>query len=503
MGIFKIIITSLSMLALMFSTSVLKIYADTNNQEDILEVIRNNDFLDIKKIEFDKNNKAISDSIEDVNINSKGVALPDGKYILNRGTGWVLGGDKSFAKSGFAGPGEDIRILEGTTASYEHTVMSGVAAEFDFDVVKSAVEITYEHSINKSELIMSGFEMRAPSDKNVYFKTYNTFNRYDLIKVQNGNIIGHSATFEPEGSWAKYVTYNKGEVVNQDALKERVNRCVLGEPEQININNSITVKGSDHIKNVDILFNANSNTIELANRSNTRIHPGTGNNEYFKIELTDSNYNLKSSMIMNGNDYSKDSKYDSFNGVEYKIGDIINIYHKEPFLLSINGPTSGESQNNKQYKKYKITENGLESLKTNNTVADGKHRIYLGLNSDRWITCNEYYQNEVKPVMITSHDNSRGSYWSFEYDGIKDAYKIRHYASQQYLTHNATNLTVQNISNDNSYYWILERQNDGKYVMINLKSGLAVDIKGGDTGSGSYVSVYKPHYGENQKFVIS
>lgn len=481
MSIIRFIITSLSMLAIIFSTNVSNVLADndvkstnTDTQEDILEVIREEDFLDIKKIELDKSNKVIPNSVKDVNINQRGVSVSDGTYLLNRGGGWVLGNDSSFVKSGFAAQNETLTILESKTTALQHTIIAGAGLELDFEIVKAAIELTYEHSIKTSDTITTGFELTAPPNKNLYAKTYSTFNRYDMVIVRNGAVIGHSSTYEPFGSWAKYITYNPGETVNQELLKERVNRCILGEPQELNINTSIAVNGvnpagTQQIKSLDILFDFNQNVIKLANRNNAQIHAGFNQTKYFKFTLGDKNNVEKASMTMNGTDYSSNPKYDSMNEIGFEVGDIITIEHKEPFRLNIKGNISdGTNLTNVSY--FRITQDGLKKA---DSLKDNEYIIRPKISLERPMGAS--YDDKIYTL-----DNTSGSYtrWYVSYNSDKDAYLLENKLKNEYVFSDENNV-IGFIKNpqSNYHYWKIIDEKDGYVSIRNLQTGLALEVK--------------------------
>lgn len=64
--------------------------------------------------------------IEDVNLNLKASNLPNGKYILYRGTGWVLESDGSLIKTATANPGVTLFIEESITKIQEKTYTKGM-----------------------------------------------------------------------------------------------------------------------------------------------------------------------------------------------------------------------------------------------------------------------------------------------------------------------------------------------------------------------------------------
>ena len=370
MKIIKTILSSTLSISLLLSTPIYNknsnIYAVNKNEIDILNAIKNHDHItDIEKIEFDSKGEEVK-SVENVNTNSRTLGslnLQDGTYLIDRGDGWVLGNDESFVESQFGGPGEYTRLSKGKTVGTIQQVMSGTGVSLDLNKVKLAVQASYGRTIVKEDNLIAGFGLICPKDKNIYAKTYITYRRYDMIKIKNDSLDGYTSTYEPNGTWLKYVLYDDGELVDQNALKEKVCRNVLNEPELLNIRNSISVSGCDYIKNLDIVFNNNTSTLDLVNRSNHPIHKGFGSQKYFSIELRDGSTNeVKASISMNGNDCSNDSKFDSFDRVKYNIGDILKIYHKEPYLLNMFGSVYGDTLGDPSQQSYRITKYGLEAI---------------------------------------------------------------------------------------------------------------------------------------------
>lgn len=367
MKITKTILTSVLSVSLLLSTPIynkkLNIYAVNKNEYEIMNAIKNIDHInDMEKINFDSENKEV-ESIENINLNSRGLNLSDGTYLIDRGDGWVLGNDESFIESQFAGPGEDTKLMKGKTVGTINKLMVGSSVGIDLGAVKLAVEAAYDYAIVNEDNLVAGFRVIAPENQSVYAKSYITYKRYDMIKINEGLVKGYTSTYEPNGTWVKTINYTDGKKVDQNALKEKVCRNVLNEPELVNIKNCISVSGCDNIKSLDIMLNGNDNTINILNRSNHAIHPRFGNKEYFSIKLIDKDSKeVKNSMTMSGNDHSSDTKFDSFDKTKYNIGDIIEIHHEEPYLIGISGSYYGNVRGTSTEQKYSITQYGLEAI---------------------------------------------------------------------------------------------------------------------------------------------
>lgn len=487
----KKILSLLLSLVLISCASLLKpisnVYSEDKNISNILDDIKNNnDIQDIKKIEFDNKKQEIK-SIEDVNLNSKLLNLDDGTYLIDRGYGWVLGDDASFLNSGFANPGETVMIQNGKMVGTEHNIITGSGVGFDLKVVKLAVELLYEHTISDETNILAGFSLKAPSNKSLYVKTYATYRWFDMIKVKNRSLIEHSATYEPNGTWAKRVIYNSGETVDQNALKEKVARNILGEPEIIDIENTISVIGLDYIKNLDILINSSSSSLEVANRSNTKIHPGFFSNDYFGITLSDKFGKEKASMKMSGNDYSNDPKFDQFNKIAYSIGDIITIYHEEPFRLKISGSISGNQNKNNKIQRYRITENGLNSLNDNEILPSGTYHITNDKQQKQWYIANEKENN----IILSTEQKPKGYTWVIIYNEYRNAYQIINDSTKQQLILNPYNELY--LTEPNSYpytdqfFWEFIKNENGTYTIKNKGKNIVFDSrKGSPLGTSTY-----------------
>lgn len=456
-------------------------YAEENNQSNILGEIKDNDFLDIKKIELDDKKQEVK-SVEDVNTKSRILNLDDGTYLIDRGHGWVLGGDTSFIESGLANPGGYLRIMKGRVVGTEHFTLKGGGVEYGLPIIKRMVQSAYLHSIEDEVDMKIGFEMTAPPDKNLYVKTYATYRRFDMIEVKDKIIAAQSSTYEPTGTWAKYVTYNQGETVDQNALKERIERNVLNEPDYYGIRSSINVMGMNHFKSFDVILNYLNNTIELINRNDKKIHYGYGSQKYFSMRLLDSDNKEKASMTMSGDDYSSNPKFSKFDKLHFNIGDIIEISHEEPFLLKVKGIVSGTQITDSKVQKFRITENGLEVIPVEGkAIEDGIYNIFAKADPS-YLLAAGYGGLGVSTVkdFDKNYDESK---WEFKYDKNKDAYKIRNVKTNKFLTDKYYSpvkphtLEAENELGDDSQYFRVEKSANNEISLINLKSNKAVTFK--------------------------
>ncbi len=329
-----------------------------------LDIAQEDVFVGIKKIEEENNELKSKDVKNPSNIRD----LEDGTYILNRGTGWIINEEENFLTSSVVKSGTSSNIETSKSVSVTHTAITGASSSLDFQFVKASLELTYEHSISNEDTISASFDIEAPSDKDLYVKLYSTHSRYDTIKVQNGKIIEHSATYIPEGTWAKVIENTPGEHLNLSKFEEKVTRCVLGENPLDNIKNNIEINGvtNNQTKSFNLYLDYNSEEILFSNRTNTPIHEGYGNQEYFKFKLLSPQLEEKLSFELNGTDNSKDDKYNNINGVNFQVGDFIQLEHLEPFRIAIYD-YDGNNVNLKYSKKmlFKITESGLKQTDEN------------------------------------------------------------------------------------------------------------------------------------------
>ncbi len=329
-----------------------------------LDIAQEDVFVGIKKIEKENNELKSKDVKNPSNIRD----LEDGTYVLNRGTGWIINEEENFLTSSIVKSGTSSNIETSKSVSVTHTAITGVSSSLDFEFVKTSLELTYEHSISNEDTISASFDIEAPSDKDLYVKLYSTHSRYDTIEVKDGKIVEHSATYIPEGTWAKVIENTPGEHLNLSKFEEKVTRCVLGENPLDNIKNNIEINGvtNNQTKSFNLYLDYNSEEILFSNRTNTPIHEGYGNQEYFKFKLLSPQLEEKLSFELNGTDNSKDDKYNNINGVNFQVGDFIQLEHLEPFRIAIYD-YDGNNVNLKYSKKmlFKITESGLKQTDEN------------------------------------------------------------------------------------------------------------------------------------------
>ena len=329
-----------------------------------LDIAQEDVFVGIKKIEKENNELKSKDVKNPSNIRD----LEDGTYVLNRGTGWIINEEENFLTSSIVKSGTSSNIETSKSVSVTHTAITGVSSSLDFEFVKTSLELTYEHSISNEDTISASFDIEAPSDKDLYAKLYSTHSRYDTIEVKDGKIVEHSATYIPEGTWAKVIENTPGEHLNLSKFEEKVTRCVLGENPLDNIKNNIEINGvtNNQTKSFNLYLDYNSEEILFSNRTNTPIHEGYGNQEYFKFKLLSPQLEEKLSFELNGTDNSKDDKYNNINGVNFQVGDFIQLEHLEPFRIAIYD-YDGNNVNLKYSKKmlFKITESGLKQTDEN------------------------------------------------------------------------------------------------------------------------------------------
>lgn len=263
----------------------------------------------------------------------------------------------------------------------------------------------------------------------------------------------------------------------------------------------VNYNGDKEVEGLKININYYNKYLFLTNRINEKIHAGFGNNKYFKLKLLDKNNKEKTSIELMGNDIPSDSKYDKLNFIKFEFGDIIEIYHEEPFRVNLNVSIAGEQDKNNKIQKYRITENGLQSLERNNPLPNAIYKVNLGLDKNYFLATNKYSSYIEKPVMTSTNMKKWDeSNWLFDYDSSKDAYTIKHIGTDEYITHNNEKVIVKGKPTDNSYYWIVKKHSDGKYSFINLDTNLCFDIPGGIVYKD--IIPYEYNASENQKFIL-
>ena len=217
----KIFLSTLVCILCITSFSFIVSANDKGMEKTSLDVLTDSQNLEVLKVTDDK--------VEVVEVNSSTKSLPDGKYIINKGTGWVLADDASLLKTAFANDmgSTTIKVSDKVSSSKTSTISGGM--EVSFMKFKTGFKIAYGREFIETRSLSTLYKSSAPEGKEKYLKLYSTYNRYDYIEVRNGQIIGQTISYEPEGVWLKEHIYNSGDIVDQDSLEESIDRCVIGD----------------------------------------------------------------------------------------------------------------------------------------------------------------------------------------------------------------------------------------------------------------------------------
>lgn len=156
---------------------------------------------------------------------------------------------------------------------------------------------------------------------------------------------------------------NKYEIIPVERRSLRVGTSLVLESKPEVIKNYIDVNGVNYAGTKEttamrINLDYTDNTMYLTNRkSEDVIHAGLGRNKYFEFTLYDKNMNKKKDLTMYANDKAGYVKFNSFNLTKFEIGDYVEVFHKEPFRLTIDG----EKQQS-QKTLYRVTQFGLVAI---------------------------------------------------------------------------------------------------------------------------------------------
>ena len=109
-----------------------------------------------------------------------------------------------------------------------------------------------------------------------------------------------------------------------------------------------------------------------------RLHGSFVNDIYFSIKVFKSNGELKFEEEFKGSNSGNDIAT-VLNGKEVEYGDIIQLYHKEPFRLELTGNIEGEISNDKEKVNciFKITPFGLEKCEKPTPKIEVKDDLYI------------------------------------------------------------------------------------------------------------------------------
>lgn len=261
----------------------------------------------------------------------------------------------------------------------------------------------------------------------------------------------------------------------------------------------INYNGDKSIEGLKINIDYSKNNLFLTNRSNEQIHSGFSDNRYFKLRLLDKNNREKKFIELKGNDIPSSSKYDKLKFIKFEVGDLIELYHEEPFRLKIKGSILG-SQVNNNFQLYQITEKGLKPI--NMPISQGVYNIRVKKNPEYFLIRS--YSGFGVAVYNNVDSNNDSSKWEFIYDADKDAYIIKNMETNKVLVNKFYSYGYQNAvqaidePNDNSKYFKILKLENNEFSMINLETNLAITVN-------EYNSIGSPiPYSNlnNQKFIL-
>ncbi|MDC4242776.1 MULTISPECIES: RICIN domain-containing protein [Bacillota] len=182
----------------------------------------------------------------------------------------------------------------------------------------------------------------------------------------------------------------------------------------------------------------------------------------------------------------------------YRLINASNIL-KRLNLDSDNRNISIADNRNNIKQKFKIIKSN-EKL----SITDGEWKIVSKLNNNKVLNL---HINSSFPSNVTIWDNANVSQqkWKFEYDAIKNAFKISNSYNNGNLSVESNNnvFALGSLGDSNKVYWLLEYVGDGYYIFKNYDNhNMVLDLYKSDTRNGSNIQIFGRNNGDNQKFKL-
>lgn len=238
----KFIVMSLLGIIIVSNTNIgdVKTFANTNNNLQVEDVLKDQESTIIKKIEVDSSNNPISS--KEINLNSRSTNLADGYYTLDYGDGWVKGRDAGVIGSIIVPAGTSGIFSKIHSEFFSNKITIQTSLSFTKSFVTATIKAGYGNKWTEgieSEIIKY---IKAPQNKNLFAKVQSVFRRIDVIRVKNGNIVDRAETYKPVTHTFKSIEYSTGEKVDQSQLYEKETNCILGDS-SYDINATIDASG--------------------------------------------------------------------------------------------------------------------------------------------------------------------------------------------------------------------------------------------------------------------
>ena len=136
-------------------------------------------------------------------------------------------------------------------------------------------------------------------------------------------------------------------------------------------------------------------------------------------------------------------------------------------------------------------------VKVVNLMPTGLFKFTSSLNPSMALdVANSSKDDNAKIEIWQSNTGFAQKWWVQNVEGKDNTYTLQAVCSGKYLADNGGNVSQTNSSEEKAQ-WTAQIK-DGKYVLINVSTGQALDVSGSNTSSGTRVQTWEYHGGSNQ-----
>lgn len=142
-------------------------------------------------------------------------------------------------------------------------------------------------------------------------------------------------------------------------------------------------------------------------------------------------------------------------------------------------------------------------------IETGYYTINFVADNTKAIGVNNSAIFNGKNVDLRTHENHNTTKWYIQKIS-DDIYNISISDNKKYFlslkgnnVSSGTNVELNNTNNGNAQRWCIRKNDDETYKIMNVKSGMALDVYGANNSEGTNVIIYKPNSTAAQKFTFT
>ena len=170
----------------------------------------------------------VNPSVTEVSLTNNPKDIQDGLYVIDRGNGWVTGKKEDILVQTAGSPGP-VTITLDYEVEYQNKIIIESKASFGFNIsfITAMLELTLEKSTTVKNTTVCYYSKSIPQDKTGFGLLYMHYNRHDIIKIKNKQVIDHAINYKTTGVHPIFVEYPTGSTINTKDYLYRSSQCLF------------------------------------------------------------------------------------------------------------------------------------------------------------------------------------------------------------------------------------------------------------------------------------